>query len=394
MKIRRIRRWIAWIFILGSPAIFCAADTFLPLEKGLVLQDVEQLWKGYDPRIEPLEIETLDAWEDSGVICRIICYCVGTFHGKKAMRAALYGFPKGGQNLPGLVQIHGGGQHANLKVVMTNAHRDYARISIDWIGNQTSGFKYGQFWKWEGANTDWGYVNATQTTHNSHFSDLEPDEKTIDPVISPRNSNQFLDVMAAQRALTFLKQQPEVDGSPLGIYGHFMGAKLTFDTAAVDGQVKAIAPSCGAQPNNAEGLFGKTIATHAYTPMVQCPVIFIDPSNDFHGTIDGIEQTTSRLNTVDYQFNRIIHLNHRTQPDGVACTPLWFVQYLNRPSVHKAAQKRMQECCEWNRSANSKRLSARWSGRRMSKMLSSTAMKNLLSAAWKNSSRLKIGQFE
>lgn len=38
---------------------------------------------------------------------------VGVFKGRKAMLAAIYGYPKeavsGGKKIPGLVQIHGGG---------------------------------------------------------------------------------------------------------------------------------------------------------------------------------------------------------------------------------------------------------------------------------------------
>ena len=48
--------------------------------------------------------------------------------------AAVYGYPKGGTNLPGLVQIHGGGQYADQQAVLTNAKRGYATISISWAG--------------------------------------------------------------------------------------------------------------------------------------------------------------------------------------------------------------------------------------------------------------------
>ncbi len=318
----------AIILVLWFQVFCCMADSLSPLKDAQVPHNLDQLWKDYDPRAEPLAVEILEEWEDDGVICRVIRYCVGTFKGQKAMMAALYGFPRGGKNLPGLVQIHGGGQHANLNAVMTNARRGYACISINWLGNQMTGLREGKPWKWAGANTDWGYVDATQNTHNSHFGSLAPDEKTIDDIESPRNSNWFLGIIAARRAVTFLQQQPEVDGSRLGIYGHSMGAKLTFDTSAIDKRIKAAAPSSGGQANNKEGLYGKTIATYAYYAKQTCPTMFLNPSNDFHGTIDDIEETVDGMVSNNYRLSRVPHLNHRTQPEHVACGLLWFDQHL------------------------------------------------------------------
>lgn len=64
------------------------------------------------------------------MVLRVLRYHIGVFKGQKAMMAAIYGFPKGGAKLPGLVQIHGGGQYADYKAVLTNAKRGYATISI------------------------------------------------------------------------------------------------------------------------------------------------------------------------------------------------------------------------------------------------------------------------
>ena len=50
------------------------------------------------------------------------------------MMAAVYGYPKGVKNLLALVQIHGGGQYADYRAVLTNAKRGYATTSISWPG--------------------------------------------------------------------------------------------------------------------------------------------------------------------------------------------------------------------------------------------------------------------
>lgn len=111
-----------------------AQETLPPLVDGKAPQTFEELWAGFDPRAEPLETEVLKEWEEDGVVLRVLRYRIGVFKGKKAMMAAVYGFPKGGKKLPGLVQIHGGGQYADHKAPLYNGKRGYATISLSWAG--------------------------------------------------------------------------------------------------------------------------------------------------------------------------------------------------------------------------------------------------------------------
>ena len=115
-----------------------AADTLPPLINNQAPQDFASMWAGFDPRAEPLDIEVLKQWEEDGVVLQVLRYRVGVFKGQKAMMAAVYGFPKGAGKVPGLVQIHGGGQYADYKAVLTNAKRGYATISIAWAGRLTA----------------------------------------------------------------------------------------------------------------------------------------------------------------------------------------------------------------------------------------------------------------
>ena len=68
-------------------------------------QTVAELWAGFDEldRTTPLETEILKAWEQDGVVCRIVRYQVGVFKGAPAKVAAFYAFPKGGTKLPALL---------------------------------------------------------------------------------------------------------------------------------------------------------------------------------------------------------------------------------------------------------------------------------------------------
>ena len=115
-----------------------AADTLPALTNDQPAKNFAEMWTGFDPRAEPLETETLKEWEQDGIVMRIVRFRIGVFKGKKATLAAIYGYPKeaamSGTKVPGLVQIHGGGQYAHYNSCLLNAKRGYATVSIAWAG--------------------------------------------------------------------------------------------------------------------------------------------------------------------------------------------------------------------------------------------------------------------
>jgi dienelactone hydrolase len=334
---RRIFQFVS-IFFLCSLCAFSQlnrgnkTDTFQILKDGFVPQTVDELWVNYDPTIEPLDVEILDEWKESdGIICKVIRYNAGMFKGVKAKIAALYAYPQNKEKLPGLVQVHGGGQHANLNMVISNARRGYACIAVNWQGNQMRGLKNGKDWIWEGANTDWGAVDAIPKSHD-HYYTLMPGTNTIDSIYSPRNSNWFLGILAVRRAITFLQNQPEVDPDLIGLYGHSMGGKLTFDVSALDKRVKVAVPSASGQlekeENQESEIRWRTIASKAYASHQSCPIFFLNPSNDFYGKIEDIEETIDAIPNLNYRLSRDPQQNHHTNPNHVVCGLLWIDQYL------------------------------------------------------------------
>ena len=327
-----------------SLTLLCSAllVSFGPLAAVEPPQSVSELWADFDPRKDPLETEVLKEWEQDGVVCRIVRYQVGVFKGAPSRVAAFYAFPKGGTKLPALVEMHGGGQSASLNSVVTYAKRGYAGISINWGGNKMS---LGQE-IWSGPQTDWGKLDAThppQRNKANHFAGaLTPDEFTLDAVESPRNSNWFLVLMAARRAITFLEQQPEVDATRIGAHGHSMGGKLTTNLAGIDKRIKAAVPSCGGSGDLLEredvvpgGSRKKhtpmelaCISDNAYIPLITCPLLWLSPTNDFHAHIDNMAWNWRSVSDERLRFSISPHLNHRHTDEHAITEYLWFEEHL------------------------------------------------------------------
>ena len=319
-------------------------DTLPPLESTQGPMNFSEMWAGFEPRAEPLEVEVLKEWEEDDVVLWVVRYRIGVFKRKKAKMAAVYGYPKGGKNLPGLVQIHGGGQYADHRAVLANAKRGYATISIAWAGRISApGYvvnKEGVQLFWEGKTddprykltTDWGAVDgyhAPGRNPGNVFPSAKPAAWTLDEVESPRNSGWFLCALAARRALTFLEEQPQVDPDRLGIYGHSMGGKLTVMTA-MDPRVKAAAPSCGgiSDRHNKSPLYRATLGDDVNLRKISCPIIFVTPSNDFHGRISDLPKAIAEIGTDQWRVTCSPHHNHQDTPQYEVATMLWMDQYL------------------------------------------------------------------
>jgi hypothetical protein len=306
------------------------------------------MWAGFDPRAEPLEVKILKQWEEDGVVLRIVRFRIGVFKGQTARLAAVYGFPKGasrtGAKLPGLVQIHGGGQYADHKACLANAKRGYATVSIAWAGRistpeyRVTPAEVKLFWDGKTDDpayrltTDWGAVDgyhAPGRNPGNVFPSAKSAEWTLDDVESPRNSGWFLCALAARRALTFLEQQPEVDPDRLGVYGHSMGGKLTV-MAAVDRRVKAAAPSCGgiSDRDNDSPIYRATLGDDVSLERVSCPIVFLSPANDFHGRIGDLPDAIAEIDTDQWRVTCSPHHNHQDTPPYEVATMLWMDQHL------------------------------------------------------------------
>ena len=323
---------------LLAGAVAVTAETLPPLKDGNAPETFEELWSGFDPRREPLDVEILHEWEQDGVVMKVLRYRVGIFKGEKAMMAAVYGYPKGGSNLPALVQIHGGGGSGTEEPVLANAKEGYATISIAWDGRiRAKAYPIDNQAKqlfWEGKSdhpdyrktTDWGDLQGF--FYPRRYQDKRDPAHHLDAVDSPRNSSWFLWTIGARRAITFLERQPEVNGEKIGVYGHSMGGELTIAVAGSDPRVKAASPSCGGITYKSRGKADEILSSRRSQRRISCPILFLMASNDFNGRIHDLPGAVERLKSKEWRVVSAPHRNHSAEPAHHASVTLWFDQFL------------------------------------------------------------------
>jgi hypothetical protein len=333
-----------------------AALTTLPwLESKLafaadgVPQSVGELWADFDPRKDPLEVEVIREWKEDGGVFRLVRYFIGTFKGKPAHLAAIYGFPEGAKVLPAVMHIHGGGQRAFLHEVKFLVARGYAALSVNWGG---SGTGKAPFNSPDGAqpgdpNTDWGAVDPSQLNVPGYDSMLPGPKQFFEDREHPKNNNWYLLTLGCRRGLTFLEQQPEVDAQRLGVHGWSMGGNLTMYVAGTDDRVKAAVPGVGGQGWRWElhdfcggkgrpqvpvagdvEVFRRTLSFESYAPLIKCPVLHRSGTNDFHGWMDDVYRTNALIPNQPTRYSFSPHLNHRAIPEVEVAMPLWLDHFL------------------------------------------------------------------
>lgn len=314
-----------------------------------VPQSVQELWADFDPRKDPIEIEVIREWKEDGGVFRLVRYLIGTFKGKPARMAAIYGFPDGAKGkLPAVMHIHGGGQRAFLNEVKLLVARGYAALSVNWGG---SGTGKAPFNSPDGAqpgdpNTDWGAVDPSQLNVPGYASMLPGPKHIFEDREHPKNNNWYLLTLGCRRGLTFLEQQPEVDAQKLGVHGWSMGGNLTMYVAGTDDRVKAAVPGVGGQgwrwqehefiggkvsQDKVKGdveIFKRTLSFESYSPLIKCPVLHRSGTNDFHGWMDDVYRTNALIQNQPTRYSFSPHLNHRAIPEVAVAMPLWFDHFL------------------------------------------------------------------
>ncbi|MGL4593809.1 MAG: dienelactone hydrolase family protein, partial [Thermoguttaceae bacterium] len=178
----------------------------------------------------------------------------------------------------------------------------------------------------------------------------------FDPEESPRNNNWYFLTLAARRGLTYLQQQPQVDPNRLGIHGYSMGGTISMYTAGADHRLKAAVPAVGGSGfrtyplpllpestaatveriNGDVELFRQTMDHHIYAAHVECPLLFLSASNDFHGIMDQACLSCALIPAKYSDGSPAValaftpHYNHRLMPEFEIDTLLWYDAHLKK----------------------------------------------------------------
>lgn len=259
------------------------ASNLLTPPRAAAQSNPEELWAGYDPTAEPLEVEITRTWDEGPIRYEQLFFTGETWEGEKVRVFAYRGVQADGSKLPGILHIHGGGQRASLDWVKFWAKRGYAAVSHDFAGRDGE--------RDPAISTDWA------TAPGNMLKPTLP-TTTVDP--TPRYSAWYHWILVARRALTLLEQTPQADPAKLGVFGISVGGTLTWMVAGSDARVTAAAPIYGAGQNSYtypwqtpadltdpnQIRFRDTLEPEAYAPLVTCPLLFMNASNDHHGRLD------------------------------------------------------------------------------------------------------------
>ena len=226
--------FVCLLFVIMQSSVQ-AAETLPALQDDHAPQNFAEMWAGFDPRSEPLETEVLKEWEEDGVVLQVVRFRIGVFKGKTARLVAVFGYPKQAvankQKLPGLLQIHGGGQYADYRACLRKAKRGYATLSIAWAGRinapdyQVTPAEVKLFWDGKtddpryNITTDWGALDgyhAPGKNPGNQFPSIEPAARTPNNIQSPPNSGRFLCSLAARPPSIFLPQPPHRQSALVG----------------------------------------------------------------------------------------------------------------------------------------------------------------------------------
>jgi dienelactone hydrolase len=294
-----------------------------------IRRTVEELWRGYDPRALPLEVEVAGEEKSAGETVRTLFFTALVEDGFKVRVVGYYGFPPNASKLPAILHIHGGGQNATKEYVRYWVKRGYAALSINWGGIPQSDSKL---------NIDWGPLHGYQLDRTFTYRTM-PDT---------RANSWYKWTIACRRGLTFLEQQPEVDASKIGIFGVSMGGRLTWLVAGSDSRVKAAASVYGAvsmdkpipghpgseqvhfeSPEQA-AVWGGSLDARAYAPAIPCPFLFLSASDDFYGAMDFVDEAIGLIPHKQKWQAFTPHFNHHVAAREAGGLPRWMDWWLKR----------------------------------------------------------------
>jgi dienelactone hydrolase len=242
-------------------------------------------------QIGPWDVKALKAaevkpeWGKSVGKAREVYYPGEPYKGKPTRVFAYYAEALSGKAPhPAVLLVHGGGGKAFRAWAEHWAARGYCALAMDLSGNGPDG-------RLEDGGPD--------QSDDTKFRDF--DEKTV------RDMWTYHAIAAVIRGHNLLRSLPEVDRDRIAVTGISWGGYLTCIVAGVDDRLKAAVPvyGCGFLHENsfwtaprfdkmAADLRKRWVATFdplRYLPNVNCPILFLNGTNDFAYPLDGYQKS-------------------------------------------------------------------------------------------------------
>jgi dienelactone hydrolase len=309
-RVIRYRLLIACLWVL-------AYSLQLRADEPVVFASPDDLWQGYDPTELPLDVESLERWEEQGCAFEKLRFTAEEVDGGKVRVFAIAGIALTGPARPGILHIHGGGQTASLEWVRFWTKRGYACVTYDFCGP----------WAERTEVTDWGPLRHANMAFAQGGHQVTP---------TPRASSWYHWTLVARRALTLLTKQPRVDRQRLGIFGISVGGTLCWSVAGSDPRVKTAVPiyGCGYNEDGRRtrwgfakltldlAIFQRVVSPEAHAPYITCPILHLNATNDFHGWMDSAYDILAATDGPRWQAFTP-RQNHHIAPAEGSDLPAW-----------------------------------------------------------------------
>jgi len=208
------------------------------------------------------------------------------FHGKPTRVFAYYTRPATGDGpFPAVVLVHGGGGTAYAKWANLWAKRGYVALAMDLAGH--------------GPDKKQRLTDGGPDQHDdTKFGEF--DDQSVKQMWT------YHAVAAVIRGHSLLASRKEVDASRVGITGISWGGYLTCIVAGLDDRLKVAAPvyGCGFLHHNSVWMprfkemkpeqkdrWVKNFDPSQYLPGVECPILFVNGTNDFAYPLDSYQKS-------------------------------------------------------------------------------------------------------
>ncbi|MBV9865674.1 MAG: acetylxylan esterase [Abitibacteriaceae bacterium] len=271
--------------------------------------DANEFWREPTPQELPFSVTVLKRGVYQGVAWQAMVYTSEMYRNEPVRIFAYYAHPVGAAKVPAIVYIHGGGGSADPNRAVAWAKKGYACLAFDWNTYNTplANWKQGdplpskpysvfgnlRYDEWQKEGNQWH-----QEEWGHQFFLPKPDWKG--PVL-------YRGVMAARRALTWMSQQPEVDGDQLIVEGQSWGGFMAQLVAGIDPRIKATVSSAASGAWASRYRAG--IAMHlqllspaqmiewtqrydpaSYAEHIKSPLFLMLGASDFFGSIDTLAE--------------------------------------------------------------------------------------------------------